>query len=247
MQLLQNDLFRHITTTLLSHLNGNIKKQDICKAEADLSSSGWYRIVTKTSGETDIDGYGGLGESGIIIISRLYSFVDNESYVILFNSAYNKHVVFRCVGASVNSQLIDKLRISLTSARSFNIELHYDSLYENRVSVTVIYNQCGEKWSSANLTQVTETVSDVAVYNIPTEDDVTKLTSDLGYVNCEVNTIANDSIAIPGAPNDARRIPIIIGHSSINNCLENISYINGWRIYSTVAQTTYIRFFKYPV
>lgn len=72
-------------------------------------------------------------------------------------------------------------------------------------------------------------------------------TSDLGYVNCEVNTIANDSIAIPGAPNDARRIPIIIGHSSINNCLENISYINGWRIYSTVAQTTYIRFFKYPV
>lgn len=71
--------------------------------------------------------------------------------------------------------------------------------------------------------------------------------SDFAYVNCEVNTIANDSIAIPGAPNDARHIPIIIGHSSINNCLENISYINGWRIYSTVTQTTYIRFFKYPV
>lgn len=176
----------------LTELNGNIKKQDICKAVAELSSSGWYRIATKTSGDTDINAFGGYGESGIIIISRIFSYGNNESYVILFNSSYNKHVVFRCVGASVNLQLIDKLRISLTSAQSLNIELHYNSSNINQVSVTAIYNQCDKKWSSVNLTQVTETVSDVAVYNIPTEDDVTKLTYDIVYpISVEVPERSN--------------------------------------------------------
>lgn len=110
----------------------------------------------------------------------------------MFNSSYNKHVVFRCVGASVNLQLIDKLRISLTSAQSLNIELHYNSSNINQVSVTAIYNQCDKKWSSVNLTQVTETVSDVAVYNIPTEDDVTKLTYDIVYpISVEVPERSN--------------------------------------------------------
>jgi len=58
--------------------------------------------------------------------------------------------------------------------------------------VTAIYNQCGEKWSSVNLTQVTETVSDVAVYNIPTEDDVTKLTYDMVHpISVEVPERSN--------------------------------------------------------
>lgn len=180
------------TASLIAQLNGNIKKQDICKAVAELSSSGWYRIATKTSGDTDINAFGGYGESGIIIISRIFSYGNNESYVILFNSSYNKHVVFRCVGASVNLQLIDKLRISLTSAQSLNIELHYNSSNINQVSVTAIYNQCDKKWSSVNLTQVTETVSDVAVYNIPTEDDVTKLTYDIVYpISVEVPERSN--------------------------------------------------------
>lgn len=58
--------------------------------------------------------------------------------------------------------------------------------------MTAIYNQCDKKWSSVNLTQVTETVSDVAVYNIPTEDDVTKLTYDIVYpISVEVPERSN--------------------------------------------------------
>lgn len=78
---------------------------------------------------------------------------------------------------------------------------------------------------------------------------LTHPTSDLGYVDCEVSSEANNHVAIPNAPSSKDGyIPVIIHHTSSNNVLDHVFYDSGyWRIYSTLTQRVIVRFYKYPV
>lgn len=73
--------------------------------------------------------------------------------------------------------------------------------------------------------------------------------SDLGYIDCNVTTVANNRVPIPGAPSTNRGyIPVIVGHDTTSSVLDNAFYDAGeWRIYSTFAQHAVVRFYKYPV
>lgn len=73
-------------------------------------------------------------------------------------------------------------------------------------------------------------------------------TSDLAYVDCEVDTVANNQIAISNAPVSNKYIPVVLEHSTNNLVREHIYRSGGeWRIFSDYAQKTIIRFYKYPV
>ena len=48
------------------------------------------------------------------------------------------------------------------------------------------------------------------------------LSSDLGSIDCEVNTIANNQIDIPNSPTGPNYIPIVRSHSNNNLVRENI-------------------------
>ena len=74
------------------------------------------------------------------------------------------------------------------------------------------------------------------------------LTSDLGYVECEVNTAANDSVIIQNSPNTSYYIPVIIWHASSNTAKEYVFW-NGsnWSIFCDYTQLVSVRFYKYPV
>lgn len=75
------------------------------------------------------------------------------------------------------------------------------------------------------------------------------LNSDLGYVDCEVSSKANDHVAIPNAPSSKDGyIPVIIHHSSSDNVLDHVFYDSEyWWIYSTLTQVVIVRFYKYPI
>lgn len=72
-------------------------------------------------------------------------------------------------------------------------------------------------------------------------------TSDLGYVDCVVNTVANTTVYINGSPNERNfYIPVIIRHKSTNDVLENLFYDYSWKVFSNASQEITVRFYKYP-
>lgn len=75
------------------------------------------------------------------------------------------------------------------------------------------------------------------------------LTSDLGYVDCAVDTVKDGWAVIPNSPATKNGyLPVVYGHSQTSEVLENVFYdVTTWRIYSTVSQNVNIRFYKYPV
>ena len=74
-------------------------------------------------------------------------------------------------------------------------------------------------------------------------------TSDLGYIDCKVSTIANNRVSIPGAPStNLGYIPVIVGHDTTSSVLDNVFYDAGeWRMYSSFTQLAVVRFYKYPL
>lgn len=72
-------------------------------------------------------------------------------------------------------------------------------------------------------------------------------TSDFGYIDVDVNTVANTSIVIDNAPSGSKFIPVVVARKSNNDAKETIGYdSNRWIIMSDVSQTVTVRFFKYP-
>lgn len=72
-------------------------------------------------------------------------------------------------------------------------------------------------------------------------------TSDLGYVDCEVTTVANNAVIISGAPSKDGYIPVIIEHNQTRHVMESIFRTSGdWCIYSNQSQEVKVRFYKYP-
>lgn len=80
-------------------------------------------------------------------------------------------------------------------------------------------------------------------------DDVSYLrTSDLGYVLAEATTTGSEAVVVSQAPNSPFFIPVIIGHSMANLVKEYVFWDGSkWMFISDTAQTTAIRFYKYPV
>lgn len=85
------------------------------------------------------------------------------------------------------------------------------------------------------------------------EEDISKLketVQDLGYIDCEVNAIADNVVQIPNAPESANYIPIVTGSS--NTLITNINIywreqFKIWIVYTGVTQTVNVGFYKYPI
>lgn len=220
---------------------------DTVKVSKNLSSSGWYRFATKATIETTKDNYGGAGESGFIFISRNYVERNNESYIIAFCSSYGGKIECKCINASINQQLLKKIRVSLTPTKSFNIEMYYDSSKLNGVTVTMITNQAGVKWSSKNLEPVTETVSDIVVYDLPLKSDIIEV-SNFTDIYTTVTTVANQYVDIPNSPTSYSYIPVITYKENTNLSNDFIAWVDTkWVAFSTVNHILYIHFYKYPI
>ena len=72
------------------------------------------------------------------------------------------------------------------------------------------------------------------------------LNSELDYIDCSVNSTANQVVEIPGAPATSLYIPIHVNHSDTGAVLENIAYDGRWRIFSNKSQKLTVRFFQRP-
>ena len=70
---------------------------------------------------------------------------------------------------------------------------------------------------------------------------------DLEKISVRVLTVANKSVIIEDAPTTGHYIPVIIGHSISNDCLESVFWDSKWRITSNYAQYVSINFYKYPL
>ena len=71
--------------------------------------------------------------------------------------------------------------------------------------------------------------------------------SDLGYVEREIDTVANKATVIPNSEIGNFYIPVIIGHWSATNIAEHVFFQqNAWYVYSDVSQHIRVRLYKYP-
>lgn len=77
-------------------------------------------------------------------------------------------------------------------------------------------------------------------------DKFAQLNSELDYIDCSVNSTANQVVEIPGAPATSLYIPIPVNHSDTGAVLENIAYDGRWRIFSNKSQKLTVRFFQRP-
>ena len=71
--------------------------------------------------------------------------------------------------------------------------------------------------------------------------------SDLGYVEREIDTVANKATVIPNSEIGNFYISVIIGHWSATNIAEHVFFQqNAWYVYSDVSQHIRVRLYKYP-
>jgi len=102
------------------------------------------------------------------------------------------------------------------------------------------------KGGGQNLGALTERVATA-------ETGISKLketAQDLGYIDCEVDAIADNVVQIPGAPESANYVPVVTGSS--NTLITNINIywreqFKIWIVYTGVTQTVNVRFYKYPI
>lgn len=158
--------------TVSDWVNELAGKTRIFRAERELGSENWYTIVTNREGIHDVT-FGGSGLSGLIIISRVYQANSNESYLIAFSASYNNHVVWKCLNSSVNTQVVDKIRIA-KGEESYQLDIHYNKDTQNTVAVSVIVGDVGSfnSWAEKGLEAVSGSPTNISVYNIPKTDNI---------------------------------------------------------------------------
>lgn len=137
------------------------------------------------------------------------------------DSISNKSISVNTHGASLDGGRWDIITSKTTSNHGYQIAMSY--AYTS-IKLRILENGSWSSWNSFILN------------------------SDLGYVNCEVTTVANTAVVIPNSPSSSYYIPSIQGHWSTNIAHESVFYgDSAWRMYSSVSQKVGVRFYKYPV
>lgn len=161
--------------TVSEWVNGIEGSTRVFRSSIRPGTPNWYTIATNKYGMGD-GSFGAIGMSGLIFISRSYGTENNESYTIAFSCSYNNHVVWKCLNSSVNSKVIDKLRIAKNEA-SYQIDLHYNTNNVNSLAVSMIVGDVSSfsSWEVGGLKAVTDSPTEVSVYDIPKVDDLLNL------------------------------------------------------------------------